>query len=831
MAGVAHTTTVKTTPARGLPVETIDANGRVTRQEYDALGRLSTVRLPGTEPSEHPDYRYTYNVSQTGDSFITARRLQRMNGSRPIYRFDYTYVDGMGRTVETQVDSPSGPGRVVTQTRYDRNRREAATTVPMFMSGEAGTGLANPQVSAIPSETRITYDSLDRIIETALWATNTKKWGTTTTWSADQSTVTPPTGKPTTTHVDARGQVTSVVETLDSGSATTRYEYDLAGNLIRTTDAKGNVTSYTYDWLGRLLSVSDPDAGTTTSAYDANGNVTRTTDARGTVLVSVYDELDRRTELRKDSTSGPLLAEWRYDPTGFKGMLDRSIRHTADGDYVVSHTYESTRGRLASTTWTIPAAEGALAGSYTQSFTYDDADRLATVTYPEAGGLPAETVTQSYSALGLPTTMQSPLGTYVGATTYAADGTLVGRQLGSDSATYRVSRSYTYDTASRRLTKLQAVLAGTGTVLQDDSYTYDNSGNVTRITDNSPEGAGQRQCFVYDGRHRLIRAYTAGVDCTAGSEADWSTAPGPARYRQDFIYDEIGNITSRADNGGAAKAYTYPASGPNSVRPHAVTAIGTDTYSYDAAGNMTGRTVEGVSSTYSWGEMQKLVKAVVGGQTTEFVYDAEGNRLVRRTPDGRTTLYVAGMEITNDGKGISASRYYVSGNVAVTVRKSDGSNGKVFWLLGDAQGSVQLTVSADTGDVSRQRYTPFGAHRGATDALGAVTDHGFLGSVEDDSTGLVELGARYYDPTIGRFISTDPLVDMRNPQTMNAYTYAANNPVTWQDPTGLRLCEDRCRTGSILTTGSGEGPRRLPPAPSAAARPTGQAAGSCLKSR
>ncbi|MFE7808736.1 RHS repeat-associated core domain-containing protein [Streptomyces sp. NPDC057430] len=790
-----HTATTTMDPAFAVPTKVTDANGRVTTSDYDAFGRITAVRLPGTAASDAADWVFTYQVNQGAPSRVSTSRItDRATGT---YIPEYTFLDGLGRASETQALAPSGSGRIVTQTRYDNQGRTAAVTAPMFMTGTAGSALAVPVVSEIPSETRTGYDTLGRAIETALWSGGVKKHATTTTWYADLSMVNPPAGQPTTYHLDALGRTARVVEALDSGTATTTYGYDQQDRLTRITDAKGNVTDYTYDWLGRRLTGNDPDTGLTTTAYDGNGNPTRSTDARGQTVVPMYDELNRRTQLRADSATGTLLAEWLYDPLGDKGALDRTIRHTNSGDYAVAHVYDTVRGQLASTAWTLPAGEGALAGSYIQTYEYDDADRLKSTTYPAAGGLPAETVTQTYTALGLPARLSSPLSTYVDGTGFAADGKLTSRTLGSSSAAHRVDRSYAYDPATLKVTNAKATLGADATVIQDDTYSHDAVGNVLRITDNSPSGAGQSQCYDHDGRNRLLSAWTTPIStCSAATRVGWNTPPGPARYRQDFTYDTIGNITSRADNGGTATTYGYPASGPTSVRPHAVTSVGGDSYGYDAAGNMTSRTVAGAASTYTWDETGQLVKAIVEGKSTDFVYDADGNRLIRRTPDGDRTAYIAGTEITADAAGaVSARRYYTSGGATVAIRTPDGGDGTVHWLLGDTQGSAHLAVNADTGAVSRQRYLPFGAHRGTPDALGSTTDRGFLGKTEDDSIGLVHLGARFYDPTIGRFLSPDPVNRPYEPHGLNAYTYSANNPATFSDPNGLRECQDRCAPG------------------------------------
>jgi RHS repeat-associated protein len=93
-------------------------------------------------------------------------------------------------------------------------------------------------------------------------------------------------------------------------------------------------------------------------------------------------------------------------------------------------------------------------------------------------------------------------------------------------------------------------------------------------------------------------------------------------------------------------------------------------------------------------------------------------------------------------------------------------------------------VSINTANltVTRRKQTPFGQNRGAAPAW--PTERGFVGGT-NDATGLVHLGAREYDPALGRFISVDPLIDTADPQQMNGYAYANNSPVTSSDPTGL----------------------------------------------
>ena len=86
-----------------------------------------------------------------------------------------------------------------------------------------------------------------------------------------------------------------------------------------------------------------------------------------------------------------------------------------------------------------------------------------------------------------------------------------------------------------------------------------------------------------------------------------------------------------------------------------------------------------------------------------------------------------------------------------------------------------------------RRFTPFGAPRG--EVAGSWPDRrGFLGKPVDADTGLTDVGARKYDPVLGRFLSLDPVFDPADPQSLNGYAYANGNPATFSDPTGLYAC-------------------------------------------
>lgn len=117
---------------------------------------------------------------------------------------------------------------------------------------------------------------------------------------------------------------------------------------------------------------------------------------------------------------------------------------------------------------------------------------------------------------------------------------------------------------------------------------------------------------------------------------------------------------------------------------------------------------------------------------------------------------------------------------------------------------------------------PWGNPRGTSPAW--PTDRGYLNK-PTDATGLTSVGARYYDPAFGRFISVDPVMNLADPNQWGAYAYANNNPVTRWDPTGL--------LGTVMGDWQSGPKRNSSPAhrPAAAARPKGAPNASVVETR
>jgi RHS repeat-associated protein len=780
--GSAYSSTTSLAVGRGLPVTATDPNGKVTTGAYDALGRLIKVWLPGQPTNGTANQEYTYSISASTPSSVQSKVLGP-NGNQ-ISSFDI--YDGLLRPRQTQTTAPDGK-RAIADTQYDaRGLAVKSSTFYNNASAPSGT-LASFADTSVATQQRLTYDGVERPTVDALWSLGALKWQTTTSYDGDRVTVDPPDGAtPTTTIPDAGGRTTALRQY--KGSSPTgaydeiQYAYDRLDRLTGMTDAAGNSWSYGYDLLGRQTSRTDPDAGTSTSTYDNAGQLTTTTDGRGEVLARVYDDLGRLTELHDDTTSGPLRASYVYD-TLAKGQLTSSTRHVGANAYTTTVTGYTDQYAPTGTTVTIPAAEGALAGTYTTSATYNVDGSTATTTPVTAGGLPAETLTYGYNNAGLPTTLTGATS-YVASTDYAWDATVSRRLLGT--AGKQVRLTDTRDDSTRRLTTRQVdtenqTTPGTFNDKSTTEYGYDQAGNVTAVAGKTNGTRDQVECFRYDYLRRLTDAWT---------EATW-TCQTPQRagadpYRLSWTYDTTGNRstqTTSSATGTTTATSSYPAAG--GAKPHQLTQVAytgettrTDSYDYDNAGNTTTRTVNGTTQTLTWDAEGHLATTTENGQNTSYVYDPAGNRLLRRDSGG-TTLYLGDTELhLTTGGQVDGTRYYQHGD-AVAVRTTTG----LTWMAADHHGTDQLAIDPTNLTVTRRRTMPFGEPRGIQ-PTGWPGDKGFVGGTQDQN-GLTHLGAREYDPITGRFLSVDPVMDAANPQQWNAYAYASNSPATLSDPSGL----------------------------------------------
>ncbi|MEU1267409.1 RHS repeat-associated core domain-containing protein [Streptomyces sp. NPDC005799] len=796
--GRAEVTTLD--PDRQLPVAVKDANGNTQRNGYDQLGRLISVREADQAADAPPAQTYAYFLDREHrlPPRVTTRQLQ----SGDTYLTNWKYLDSLGRDRQSQEVSPASTGdakkTVVIDTRYDDVGNVAAESLPVVVAGESGSALLSIPADQV-DETRRTYDSMSRVVRSARYGDGKELWATAIAYYGDHVRSTPPPGGTVTTvWTDARSRQIRQQEGTDPKQATV-YTYTPADQVASVTDPGGHTSTSVYDLLGRRVSGDDADAGKSRTTYDANGNTTAVWDAKAIAagsatptLSTEYDALDRPVARWTGAAgTGEKTATWTYDSTDIPNGIGQPASMTThrDGkDYTIAVDGYDPRGRATGRTWTFPAGLGGALHktSYSVGYGYDDADHTTSVAYQDAViGAPREKITTSYDAQGNPDTLTGvqtdPLTgkdvtvPYVSATGFAADGKLASRDYANPHHDLR--RVYGYESDTQRLSRVQTLttgLTGDWEAKQDDTYSWDQAGNLSSITDKSGH-EDVATCFAYDGLARLAHAWTTyETGCTDGDSK--LTHDGPAGFNQSWTYTADGNIASRRSLLDT-DAYTYD----DADHPHAVTGQGASHYAYDANGALKKKTEGLIATEYDWNADQELAgatKALL--EKTGFVYAPDGTRMARINPGGIATLYIEGQEITVALGIAKGTRYYTEDGVTVAVRQPTGL---LTWQLNDIQGSAQVAVPEGTSLVSRTYYNPYGSIRAGS--APPPTEHGFLGKVQDPSTGLDALGARYYDSGLGRFISPDPAVDSSSTQSLNPYAYGSNNPVVYIDPTGL----------------------------------------------
>lgn len=510
-------------------------------------------------------------------------------------------------------------------------------------------------------------------------------------------------------------------------------------------------------------------------------------------------------------SAGNELASWTYD-TLKKGKPTASTRYVGGtGGTAYTNTvlgYDS-HGWTQATELVVPSSEGALAGTYLHQNQYNLTGTLSNYTDqdPSTVKLPEESVGYTYDAFDRPISVGGNNWSYVNKLsytefdepyqfTYGTSGNFAQQTLNYDDQTHRLASSTT-------ITQSGAVIADKTT------YAYQPFGNVTKITDKLETGATDTQCFDYDWAQRLKTAWTATDDCAATpSPGASTTVGGPSPYWQSWSYDATGARSQQIDHDpsgdtshdmtatytpyAAGKGPAHAVAQVDKVTPGDAASNTTNAYTYDDDGNVHTRTTRAGTDTFTYDVEDNLSELSSTGTAgdTKYLYDADGNLLLRRAPDA-TTLYTGDEEITlKKGAATADGVRYIS--IAGETVATHSSDGKFSYLIPDRQGTGTLAIDSQTQQVVRRQYKPFGEAR---DQSGTWTagQRGFVGGTQDDNTGLTNLGAREYDPSIGRFLSPDPLLDAGAPQSWNGYDYADDSPVTTSDPSGA-CAEADCNT-------------------------------------
>jgi RHS repeat-associated protein len=775
-------TTVETFNQYGSPTSITRAAGTsleaTTTDTYNSVDELTASTNPEDETIE-------YGYDSAGD--LTSEK--NPDGDETKWEYDSTHditsmttATGEKTTIERdshgnaiKVSRPA-PGETTQTTRYKYDT----------------DGDVESMIDPLGHEWKYEYDSYgDRKAEVDPEA-NRRTWGYNED-SQETSTVSPrghasgakESSFTTTIERDAQGRVTAVINPLKDK---TEYTYNADSDLATVTDPEANKTTYSYDEDDEPIKVEQPNKTITETAYNAQGQITAQTDGdkhttkyERNVLGEITEEVnplaqktvkeyDKAGNLTSVTDAEKRTTTYKYDPASrlvevaysdgktpsvkYEYNADGSRTKMTDGTGETINTYDQLQ-RLTET------KDG---HGETVSYEYNLANEPTKITYPND-----KAITRSYDN---DDRLKSVTDWLEHTTTFAYNPDSELSTTTFPTATSDLD-SYAYDDSDAMS---EVVMKKSTETLSSLLYTRDKDAGVTKATSKGLPGE-EKPAFSYSENSQLTKG--AGIKY-AYDDANNPTTIGEDAYTYNsadeiekstlkkvtvntYTYNEVGQRTKTNPASGAATSYGYDQAGNLTTITRAKegeTPAIEDTYTYNGEGLRTTETINGTTSYLTWDTIELELPSILSNGTNSFIY-------------GPNNLPV----------------------------EQINSKEEATYLHHDQQGSTRLLTSSTGAVTGAYTYGPYGATEGHTGT--ATTPLGYDSQYTNSDTGLIYLRAREYDPSTAQFLTRDPWVALSG----EPYSYVADNPLTFADPTGR--CGFWCVTGIVaggiaLGTGVGE---------------------------
>ncbi|QUW84476.1 ricin-type beta-trefoil lectin domain protein [Streptomyces mirabilis] len=767
--------------------------GTATFDQYDVLGNL----LQMTDPrGQVLSYTYDWDNRVT-DEYAAAWSANPDPAKKLANRVYDTLANGYPTSSTRYVGGVSGKAYTETVTGYNTAYQPLGTSVTI----PAADGFAAAGQTSAPTSGSVTY---------------------TTTAS-----YTPTVGHLSTTRYQADGNLPA--ESVDYGY-TQQGNLDAFGGYINNANTPSYLDIAVHDPFGRIKQANYGPTGkelATFSQYDATtGRSTQTSSMLQTSATALdvvnyrynrVGELTAADDLQNNTIHDTqcftydsfqrLTAAW----TDTSGITDPT---SAPVGNVGSCTTTSVQ-----TTGTVPVKTSTVGGPapYWQTYTYDLlGDRTGMVNHDTTGNALADT-TQTINYPGTDGTAASTLPDQAGTTTTSNP------QLGSATQTSgytdpAYSNKNAGDTTSRKTATTGPLATG---------FTLSGGGKLC-VDDASGSTTAGTKVQVYTCNGSTSQSWTIGTDGTVKVKGMCLDTTGNAAAAGTLVV--IDTCSSDAtqkwkatttgtlvNNANTAVCLTDPAANATKGTQLTLATCGSTGQVWTTIG--AGDLPPGQTQTLTYDAEGRTATVTTGtgatSNTSKYLYDADGNLLEQTSASGSTDktriLYLFGgaeqITLNVSAKTFTGLRNYAGPDGTVITRSSSGS---VAYQVGNSQGTATTAIDATSLAVTRRSFDPWGNPRGTkpTSWVAADENRGFLGQPADATTGLDLLGARNYDPALGRFLTPDPIFQAGDPNQMGGYTYAADNPASGSDPSGLCLddgtghCHHRRSTGSTGTTGS-----------------------------
>lgn len=504
-------------------------------------------------------------------------------------------------------------------------------------------------------------------------------------------------------------------------------------------DGPDRLTLYAYDEANRQTQVTQGyrtgfDTNYWTATYTDNGAVETLADANGNLTTYVYDGFDRLYRMRYPNPSSAGSSPTDYDEYAYDAASNVTAWRRRSND-TIDFVYDNLNRAI-----TTDAPGGA---SLDVSATYDLLGRQLTQ------ATSAQTLTFGYDQLSRLTSAQSAIGTV----SYQYDAAARRTRITWPDAFYA---QYDYD-LTNAVTTIWEQDSGSGPIMLA-TYAYDNLGRRTSLT----RGNGTVTTYGYDAAGRLEEL----INNLAGTTHDQTL---------EFGYNAAGQIVSRG-NSNAAFDWTPLAPGLTTYADNNLnqyTNVAAAAPGYDARGNLTSNGVR----TFEYDVFNRLV-SVSGAGSMTLSYDPAG-RLYQTIAASTTRFAYNGVALIGEynGSNVLQRRFVHGPAVDEPIVWYEGSGiGDRRWLVADQLGSVTAVANGSGAVTDIFSY----------DAYGVPNDWSgmrlrFTGQANLPEAQLYYYRARVYDPSLGRFLQTDPVLFEAG---TNFYSYVNNDPVNAIDPTG-----------------------------------------------
>ncbi len=731
----------------GQRVATTDELGHTTRTDYDELGQVVGVTYPdGTRASVERDPQSHAPVRVSAPDGRTWTYLRDAAG-RVV-----AHTDPAGATSRIT----HGPDRIevvdalggVTVTRLDAAGLVVGATDPAGWSTQLvrdGFGRIVTAVDAAGATTTMTYAAPGRLRAVQ------HPDGTVESWEHDGE------GNPT-AHIDPSGR-------------RTRRSYTGFDLLASQTFADGATVRFGYNRLQLLTSVTNANGGTWSYHYDAAGRLTHETDWNGRTVRYRRDAGGR--VVRRDNGAG----QWVEHDLDWAG---RSVRETTDAGVVTELAFDA-GGRLV-------LARG---GGVDLERVHDPAGRLV------AEVVDGHRLTNTYDVLGRRTSRTTPAGVR---TEWDHDPTGAPVRLRSEGHVV----DFSFDPVGREVCRI------VDADLRLDR-SHDIMGRPLAEQVDGSRGAPIRTQYGYARGGLLVSIADSrwgSVDYALDPTGRVEAVLGREGLRERYDYDGVGNIVA----GHLGERFDEaPEQGRRVYHGTLLTRAGRDRFDHDGEGRVIARrrhTLSGRVDTwrYTWDVHDRLTSCVTpDGTAWSYAYDATGRRTAKRrhAPDGRVVEVVGfawdGEQLVEQVSGheqpTATTWDYAGGRPILqherTIRPGaaqDEIDARFYAIVTDLVGAPTELLTGDGRSAWRQGRSLWGVPERSWGPFAPATETSiplrFPGQYADDESGLHYNRHRYYDPTTGRFLTTDPLGLLPAP---NPNAYVAD-PRTWSDPSGLTPC-------------------------------------------